>query len=228
MGQKVNPKIFRVGITQDWKSKWFSRKSYGQFLEQDIKIRKFIKNKLKDGGLADIEIERSSNNIKVNIFTSKPGVVIGRGGSGAEVLRKQIKKEIINDNKVGLNLNISEVTNPSLCAQVVLNSMIEQTEKRIPFRRVLKQAIESVMRAGAKGVKVQIAGRLNGAEIARTEKLAAGRLPLHTIRADIDYSRGAAHTTYGAVGIKVWIYKGEVFNKDLKEKSAGVSRQEKK
>ena len=211
MGHKVNPKIFRIGITQDWKSKWFSRKNYQVYLEQDVKIRKFLRNKLKEAGLSDIEVERSANNIIINIFTSKPGVVIGRGGAGAEDLRKQIKEKVIKKPKISVKINIKEIQKPNLNAQIICNNMIEQIEKRIPFRRVMKQTIDGVMKAGAKGVKVSVAGRLNGAEIARTEKLATGQLPLHTLRADIDYSRGVAATTYGAIGVKVWVYKGEVF-----------------
>lgn len=214
MGQKINPKIFRIGITQDWQSKWFAKKDFGKYLEQDVKIRKYLKKRLKDAGLSQIQIERSGANIKVNIYTSKPGIVIGRGGSGAENLRKELKTKVIKDGKISLNLNIQEVTSPNLNAQIVCNGMIEQIEKRIPFRRILKGMLDQVMKSGAKGVKVLVAGRLNGAEIARTEKLATGRIPLHTLRADVDYARGTAATTYGAIGVKVWIYKGEVFKKE--------------
>lgn len=217
MGQKVNPKVFRLGITQNWKSKWFSKNEYQIFLEQDTKIRKFLRRKLREAGLSDIEIERSANNIIINIHTAKPGVVIGRGGAGAEILRKEIKEKVIKKPKIAIKINIKEISRPNLNAQIVCNNMIEQIEKRIPFRRVMKQTIESVLRAGAKGVKVNIAGRLNGAEIARTEKMSTGQIPLHTLRADVDYARGAAKTTYGTIGIKVWIYKGEVFAKEKKE-----------
>lgn len=214
MGNKVNPKIFRIGITQDWQSKWFATKNFGKYLEQDTKIRKYLRTRLRDAGLSQIQIERSGGNVKVSIFTSKPGIVIGRGGSGAENLKKELKNKVIKDGKTSLNLNIQEVNNPNLNAQIVCNNMIEQVEKRIPFRRILKGTIDLVMKSGAKGVKVMVAGRLNGAEIARTEKLATGRIPLHTLRADVDYARGTAATTYGSIGVKVWIYKGEVFKKE--------------
>ncbi|MFH1366890.1 MAG: 30S ribosomal protein S3 [Patescibacteria group bacterium] len=214
MGNKVNPKIFRIGITQDWQSKWFAKKDYGQNLELDVKIRKYLKDRLKDAGLAAILIERSGANIKVNISTSKPGIVIGRGGSGAENLRKELKDKVIKDKKISVNLNIQEVQKPNLNGQIVCQGMIEQIEKRIPFRRILRGTLDQVMKAGAKGVKVNVAGRLNGAEIARTEKLAIGCIPLHTLRADIDFAQGTAATTYGSIGVKVWIYKGEIFKKE--------------
>lgn len=216
MGNKVNPKVFRIGITQDWQSKWFAKKDYGKNLELDVKIRKYLKNRLKDAGLAAVLIERSGANIKVNVSTSKPGIVIGRGGSGAENIRKEIKDKVIKDQKISLNLNIQEVQKPNLNAQIVCLGMIEQIEKRLPFRRILKGTLDQIMKAGAKGGKVSVAGRLNGAEIARTEKLATGRLPLHTLRADVDYARGTAATTYGSIGVKVWIFKGEIFKKENK------------
>lgn len=216
MGQKVNPKLFRIGQSESWRSKWFSHKNYAAFLQQDYWIRKFLKKKLKDSGLDKIEIERSLNKIVINIYTAKPGLIIGRGGSGIEDLKKQITKEFLNKGDL-LNINIFEVDNPNTSAEVVLQTMINDIEKRIPFRRVMKQNIEKVMRAGALGVKITMAGRLNGAEIAREETLHEGRMPLHTIRANIDYSRGAAFTTYGAVGIKIWVYKGDVFEQGTKK-----------
>ncbi len=211
MGQKVHPKAFRLGVNIGWKSKWFAKKDYTKFLEQDIKIRKFLYRKLREAGLANVEVERSGAELVVNIFTAKPGVVIGRGGQGAEDLKKEIKKKFM-EKKKNLTLNIHEVDKIYLSAQLVCQGIIEQLEKRIPFRRAAKRAIEQVMQAGAKGVKIIIAGRLNGAEIARTEKFGQGSVPLHTLRADIDYARGAAFTTYGAVGVKVWINRGLVFN----------------
>lgn len=212
MGQKVHPKAFRLGVNVGWKSKWFSHKNYAALLEQDIKIRKFLYKKLRDAGLANVEIERSGADLIVNIYTAKPGVVIGRGGQGAEDLKKEIKKKFM-EKKKNLTLNIHEVDQIYLNAQLVCQGIIEQLEKRIPFRRAAKRSIEQVLQAGAKGVKVIIAGRLNGAEIARTEKFAQGSIPLHTLRADIDYARGAAFTTYGAVGVKVWINRGLIFKK---------------
>lgn len=213
MGHKVNPKIFRIGMTQNWQSKWFARKNYAKILEQDIKIRKYLKKKLKDAGISKIEIERSGNNVTVNIHTSKPGIVIGRGGTGADVLKKEIEKKFLN-KKINLRLEIHEVSKPYLDAELVCQNIIDQLEKRIPFRRVAKQAVDQMMKAGAKGVKVIVSGRLDGAEIARKETFTQGSLPLHTLRADVDYARGAAFTTYGCVGVKVWIYKGQFFNKE--------------
>lgn len=211
MGQKVHPKAFRLGVNIGWKSRWFAKKDYTKFLEQDIRIRKFLYRKLREAGLANVEVERSGAELVVNIYTAKPGVVIGRGGQGAEDLKKEIKKKFM-EKKKNLTLNIHEVEKIYLSAQLVCQAVIEQLEKRIPFRRAAKRAIEQVMQAGAKGVKVIVAGRLNGAEIARTEKFGQGSVPLHTLRADIDYARGAAFTTYGAVGVKVWINRGLVFN----------------
>lgn len=211
MGQKVHPRAFRIGIIGSWKSKWFSpKRQYAALLEQDIKIRKYIAKKMKEAGIAFIETERSGNTISVNVHTAKPGLLIGRGGTGAEELKKDLKKRFL-PKKTNINLNIFEVAKMYLNAQLVCGSVIEQLEKRIPFRRAIKRAIEQVMQSGAKGVKIIIGGRLNGAEIARQEKFSQGSIPLHTLRADIDYARGAAYTTYGAVGVKVWIYKGEYF-----------------
>ncbi|MFC1662777.1 30S ribosomal protein S3 [Patescibacteria group bacterium] len=218
MGRKVHPKVFRLGINKTWDSKWFSRKDYSKLLRQDVQLRKYIKVKLKDAGVADVEIERSANTITVTIFTSKPGIVIGRGGQGAEELKSELKKIMMGKVKLNLRLNIQEVDKPDMNAQIVLRGMIEQLERRMPFRRVMKQTINQVRRAGAKGVRVQVAGRLNGAEIARTEHLAEGSIPLQTLRADIDYARGQANTTYGTIGVKIWIYKGEIFNQPVEVK----------
>lgn len=217
MGHKVHPKVFRIGITQDWKSKWFSNKNYAEYLEEDIKIRKYLGKKMKDAGIADIDVERSGDEITVNLHTSKPGLVIGKGGAGTDDLKKEIKKNFLN-KKTKLNLNIHEVTNPLQNAQIVCQGIIEQLEKRIPFRKAVKRSIEQVMQTGVKGVKIIVGGRLNGAEIARKEKFSEGSIPLHTLRANIEYARGAASTTYGAVGVKVWINKGEIFKQD-KEKN---------
>ena len=214
MGQKVHPKIFRTGQSQiyTWESKWFGKKKYALYLKQDVLIREFLKKKLKDSSVAKIEIERTANVVTIIIHSAKPGVIIGHAGKGIEELRKKVMEKFI-DKKVVLNINVKEVKNPSLSSEVVLSSMIADIEKRTPFRRVMKQTISKVERAGAKGVKVVVAGRLNGAEIARTETLFSGKIPLHTLRADIDYANGKAVTIYGAVGIKVWIYKGEIFIK---------------
>lgn len=211
MGQKVNPRIFRIGVNKSWNSRWFTKASFGAFLQQDEALRKYIKKKYKGGGIASIEIARTANTLTVTIATSRPGVLIGRGGSGIEELKKELLVKVIRNPKAVLRLNIDEVDKPDLNAELVVQSVIDQLEKRLPFRRVLKQTVERVKRAGAQGVRIMVAGRLNGAEIARTEALHAGSIPLHTLRADIDYSRGAARTTYGSIGVKVWIYKGQIF-----------------
>jgi len=213
VGQKVNPKIFRIGPINSWDSRWFSKNNFAAFLQQDILIRKHLKNKLKEAGVAKVGIERSGNNVTVVIHTAKPGLIIGRGGQGVEELKNEIKNKFL-DKKISLTLNIQEVTNQNLSAELVVQSMILDLEKRIPYRRIMKQAVGRVQKAGALGVRAMCAGRLNGVEIARTETLTWGKLPLHTIRADIDYARDAALTTYGKVGVKVWIYKGEKFKKD--------------
>ena len=228
MGQKVHPKIFRIGIIYNSNSKWFARKSdYAKFLQQDVQIRKHLKEKLPEAGIAKIEIERSPNKLDIIIYTIKPGVVIGKGGAGIEELKKDIRQKFRIDNKTNLNLNIQEVEKPDLNAELIKQSIIGQLEKRVPYRRAIKRAIDQVMRAGAQGVKIIVAGRLNGAEIARTETLTEGKIPLHTIRADIDYSRGAAHTIYGSVGVKVWIYRGEIFAKEDNKKNNATTQKSK-
>ena len=219
MGQKVHPKIFRIGELYSWDSKWFARRDYAKFLQQDISIKKFLKQELKDAAVAQIEIERSATVITVIIHSAKPGIIIGRGGKGVDDLKNKVVKKFL-DSKSSLNINIKEVSNPNLSAELVLQAMVADIEKRIPYRRVMKQAIGRVERTEAKGVKVIVAGRLNGAEIARSETLTSGNLPLHTLRADIDYARGTARTTYGAIGVKVWIYKGEIFKKDQDQESS--------
>lgn len=223
MGQKVHPKIFRIGELYSWDSKWFSRRDYAKFLQQDILIKKFLKQELKDAAIAQVEIERSATATTIIIYSAKPGIIIGRGGQGVEELKKKIKKKFL-DPKTSLNINIQEVANPNISAELVAQSIIADLEKRVPYRRSMKQAIARVEKTEAKGVKVVVAGRLNGAEIARSETLATGSLPLHTLRADIDYARGIAQTTYGTIGVKVWIYKGEVFKKDQKQKINNLSK----
>jgi small subunit ribosomal protein S3 len=214
MGQKVHPKIFRTGQNQiyTWESKWFSKKNYVSYLKQDVLIKRFLKKALKEASVAKIEIERTANMVTIIVHSAKPGIIIGHAGKGIEELRKKIKDEFL-DKKTILNINVQEVQNPSLSAEVVLGAMIADIEKRVPFRRVMKQTISRVERAGAKGIKVVVSGRLDGAEIARDEMLASGKIPLHTLRADIDYASGRAATIYGAIGIKIWIFKGEVFTK---------------
>lgn len=206
MGQKVNPVGLRIGIIRDWESKWYADKDFGKLLIEDVKIREFLKNKLKESAVSRIEIERAANRVNVTIHTAKPGMVIGKGGSEVENLRNALVK--MTGKKV--HINIAEIKNPDLDATLVAESIAQQLERRVSFRRALKQAIQRSMRAGAKGIKTAVSGRLGGAEIARTEGYSEGTVPLHTLRADIDYGTAEAHTTYGRIGVKVWIYRGEV------------------
>ncbi|AZK46029.1 30S ribosomal protein S3 [Paenibacillus lentus] len=217
MGQKVNPVGLRVGIIRDWESKWYAGKDFGDLLLEDVKIREHLKNKLKDSAVSRIEIERAANRVNVTIHTAKPGMVIGKGGSEVENLRNQITK-IAGGKKV--HINISEIKNPDLDAILVAESIAQQLERRVSFRRALKQAIQRTMRAGAKGIKTAVGGRLGGAEIARSEGYSEGTVPLHTLRADIDYGTAEAHTTYGRLGVKVWIYRGEVLPTAKKQQAA--------
>ncbi|MBD0384615.1 MULTISPECIES: 30S ribosomal protein S3 [Paenibacillus] len=206
MGQKVNPVGLRIGIIRDWESKWFAEKDFGTLLLEDVKIREYLKNKLKDSAVSHIDIERAANRVNVTIHTAKPGMVIGKGGAEVEVIRNYIAG--LSGKKV--HINISEIKNPDLDAILVAEAIALQLERRVSFRRAMKQAIQRTMRSGAKGIKVATSGRLGGAEIARTEGYSEGTVPLHTLRADIDYGTAEAHTTYGRIGVKVWIYRGEV------------------
>jgi len=206
VGQKVHPKGMRVGIIRDWESNWYADKNYDELLHEDIKIRSFVKKKLFQAGISTIQIERAANRVKISIHTAKPGIVIGRGGTEVENLKKELEK--ITDKKV--NVNIVEIKRPELNAQLVTEGVAQQLEKRIGFRRAMKQAVTRTMRSGAQGIKISCSGRLGGAEIARNEWYSEGKVPLHTLRADIDYGFTEANTTYGKIGVKVWIYKGEV------------------
>ena len=207
MGQKVHPNGLRVGVIRDWESKWYaSSKDYSDYLVEDYKIRKYVKNKLFASGISRIEIERTAKFVKINVYTAKPGLVIGKGGNLAETLRVDLEKMI--NKKV--NLNIVEVKNVDIDAQLVAENIAGQLEKRISFRRAMKQCMQKAMKAGALGIKTAVSGRLGGADMARTEFYKDGTIPLQTIRADIDYGFYEADTTYGKVGVKVWIYKGEV------------------
>ncbi len=223
MGQKVNPHGLRVGIIKDWDSKWYAdSKNFDEYLIEDYEIRKYIKEKLYIAGISRIEIERFANRIKITIHTAKPGMVIGKGGSGVEALRKEL------ENMTGKNVivNVEEVKVPELDAQLVAENIASQLERRVSYRRAMKQAIQRTMRAGAEGIKTSVSGRLGGADMARTEGYSEGTIPLQTLRADIDYGFAEANTTYGKLGVKVWIYKGEVLpikkddesKKDNKEK----------
>lgn len=217
MGQKVNPVVFRIGQTTGWNSVWFARGAdYSRQLHEDLKIRKFLQKRLKDAGVAQVKIERSPKALSVILHTAKPGIVIGRGGSGVDDLKKSLQKSVLKDKKrINLQITIKEITKPMLSSAVVAQNVVVELERRVPYRRVMKRAIDQVMKNGAEGVKIVLSGRLGGVEIARRETLSKGKIPLHTIRADIDYYRIAARTIYGSVGVKVWIYKGEVFDKSL-------------
>lgn len=219
MGKKINPTVFRLGLSEKWRSRWYAGRDFSKFLEQDIKIRRSIKKTLRDSGIDKIEIERSRGEITINISSAKPGLIIGRGGAGIEELKKKIKEQFL-DADTKIKVNITEISAPNLSAAVIVEAIRSDLERRIPFRRVMKQNMDKVMKANGKGVKIMLAGRLNGVDIARSEKLTEGKIPLATIRADIDYSRGVANTIYGVIGIKVWIYKGEYFDKKAKDKKA--------
>jgi small subunit ribosomal protein S3 len=211
MGHKVNANSLRLNITDTWKSRWLSKSDFSKYLQQDTIIRAFLMNELKKAGLVRVDIERFNKTITVTVKTTKPGMIIGKGGEGIETLKKKLAKQL--GQKLDLKINIEEVKDVSLQAQVIGQDIADAIEKRIAFRRAMKQAIEKVMDAGAVGVKIECSGRLGGAEIARTERLFKGKLPLHTLRANIDFARTTAYTTYGTVGVKVWINKGEVFDK---------------
>jgi small subunit ribosomal protein S3 len=227
MGRKVHPKVFRLHTLTTWSSRWFAdRKHYRTYLEQDVRLRETIREKYRGAGVADVEIERSANALTVTIHTARPGMIIGRGGAEAEQLKEQLRQQLFGQKKKGnpsLQLNIVEVDRPALNADVVLHQVIGDLEKRIPFRRVIRQAVGRVERAGAQGVRVQVSGRLNGAEIARTESMMYGSVPLQTLRADISYAQSFARTIYGSVGVKVWIYRGDVFGDQAKASAQGKS-----
>jgi len=207
MGQKVNPRGFRIGIFEDWQSRWFAGKDFGKFIGEDAKIRKFVKERLQSAGISKIEIERAASRIKVNIFAAKPGLVIGKKGKDIEDLRAELKSLVSKD----VNLSIIEARKADMDAQLVAEGIAFQLEKRVAFRRTMKESVNRALRSGAEGIKVRLSGRLNGAEIARTEQYREGRVPLHTLRAEIDYGTAEANTTFGIIGIKVWVFKGEKF-----------------
>ena len=212
MGQKVNPTSWRLKVNETWKSRWFASSNYAELLHQDLRIRKFLREEYSQASIADIEIDRDANKITVTIKTARPGVIIGRGGAGASKIKESIEK-LVKGSKV--KVNIEEVKNPDANARVVAENISSQLERRMPFRRAMKQSIEKASQAGVKGIKVQISGRLNGAEIARSEKAISGLVPLSSIKSRIDYAYVAAKTTYGIIGIKVWIYKGDLVDKAL-------------
>ena len=223
MGQKINPTGLRIGVIKDWESRWFAKKGeFGDILVEDNKIREFLLELLAPAGVPKVEIERDPKRIRINIFCAKPGIVIGRGGAEIEKLKETVKKMLGGDKDV--YINITEIKQPDLNAQLVAESIAAQLEKRVSFRRALKQSIGRTMKAGAKGIKAQVSGRLGGAEIARTEQYHEGTIPLQTIRADIDYGFAEAKTTYGRIGVKIWIYKGEVLHESRKNKREGGAK----
>ena len=213
MGQKTNPIGFRLGIIRSWESRWFSEKDYSRLLQEDINIRKFLMKKLSTAGISKVVIERPAKLAKITIHTSRPGVIIGKKGSDIE----KLKKEIGSITEGDVSINIVEIKKPELDSQLVADNIAQQLERRVAFRRAMKRAVQSAMRLGALGIRVNCSGRLGGAEIARTEWYREGRVPLHTLRADIDYGVSRANTTYGICGVKVWIFKGEKFDKDVQK-----------
>lgn len=211
MGQKTHPVGFRLGVNKTWQSRWYSKKDYSAFLHEDLKARAFLKDKLRHAGVSRIEIERVANKTKINIHTARPGIVIGKKGTGIDQLRKEVQSYIRSSKEV--YLNIIEVRKAEADAQLIAENITDQLERRIAFRRAMKKAMSQAFKFGVKGIKVQCAGRLGGSEIARTERYAEGSVPLHTLRADIDYGTAEAQTTYGQIGVKVWVYKGELIGK---------------
>jgi small subunit ribosomal protein S3 len=213
MGQKVNPIGIRLGITRDWTSRWYaSKKQFPLHIATDFRVREFLKRKLKDASVSRVLIERAAQKVNITIQTARPGIVIGKKGEDIEKLRQETAA-LLGMPVIDVRLNIAEIRKPELDSQLVADAIAQQIEKRVMFRRAMKRAVMSTMRSGALGVKVRVSGRLNGGEIARTEWYREGRIPLHTFRADIDYGLSEAHTTYGVIGVKVWIFKGEVFDK---------------
>ena len=217
MGQKVNPIGLRTGINKDWNSKWYaSKKDFATFLNKDVKIRNYLTKKLKDASVSNVVIERNAKKTEVIIYTAKPGVIIGHGGEEIEVLKKELSK-LVDEN---ISISIMEIKNPDLSAKIVADNIARQIENRVSFRIAQKRAIRNTMKAGAKGIKTKVSGRLGGADMARSEGYSEGTTPLHTLRADIDYATSEADTTFGKIGVKVWIYKGEILKQ--KKSKGGV------
>lgn len=206
MGQKVHPVGFRLGITRTWESRWFAKKDYAKLLHEDLKLRKFLKKKLFQAGISKIEIERAAAKVRVNVFTARPGIVIGKKGVGIESLRAEVMK--LSNSEI--DLNIIEVKNPEANAQLIAENVAAQLEKRVAFRRAMKKCMTAAFKQGVKGIKVRVAGRLGGSEIARSEWYSEDSVPLHTLRANIDYGTTEAHTVYGVIGVKIWVYNGEI------------------
>jgi small subunit ribosomal protein S3 len=218
MGHKVHPKIFRMGVTESWDSKWYADQDYTKLLHEDFKIKKFIKSRVYHAGISKIEIERASNKAKINIHTARPGIVIGKKGAEIEKLKEELSRLTAGE----IYINIHEVRRPDLDAQLVAENVALQLERRVAFRRAMKESVSRAMRMGAQGIRVQCGGRLGGNEIARTEWYRDGRVPLHTLRADVNYGLAEAHTTYGLIGVKVWIFRGEVLTKEEEQQKAAL------
>ena len=210
MGHKVNPIGFRVGVNRTWDSRWFADDNYSEKLIQDLKLREYVQDRLKAAGISKVVIERAAQNTKVNVYTARPGVIIGKKGADIESLRRELSRRAGND----VALNIIEIRKPELDAQLVAEGVALQLERRVSFRRAMKRAVQSAMRLGAQGIRINVSGRLGGADIARTEWYREGRVPLHTLRADLDYGTAEGLTTYGIIGVKVWIYKGDIMEHD--------------
>jgi len=216
MGQKTHPKIFRLGVIETWDSKWFAKHDYAKLLHEDFRIKKFLKSRLYHAGIAKIEIERAANKAKINIHTARPGIVIGKKGAEIEKLKEELTKLTHRESYI----NIHEVRRPDLDGQLVSENVALQLERRVAFRRAMKESVSRAMRMGAQGVKIQCAGRLGGGEIARTEWYREGRVPLHTLRADVNYGFAEARTTYGVIGVKAWIFRGEVLTEEEQQQKA--------
>ncbi|MDH5691772.1 MAG: 30S ribosomal protein S3 [Gammaproteobacteria bacterium] len=224
MGQKVHPTGFRLGIVTDWNSKWYAEtKDFSEFLNTDLKVRKYLEKKLKHASVSKIEIARPARNARITVHTARPGIVIGKKGEDIEKLRAEVSKLM----GIPVHINIEEIRKPELDSRLVAEGVAQQLEKRIMFRRAMKRAVTNTMRLGAQGIKIYVSGRLNGAEIARAEWYREGRVPLHTLRADIDYGTAEAHTTYGVIGVKVWIFKGEVFDQQEAQAAAETTSSKK-
>lgn len=207
MGQKVHPYGFRLGYIKGWHSNWYAKESYADLLHEDLAIRKYVEKEMKNAAVSSVDISRTSDQVKVTVFTAKPGVAIGKKGTGIEKIRNDLKKL----TKGALIFNIAEVKRPDADAKLIAENIAAQLEKRVAFRRAMKKVMQSAFRAGVKGIRVRTAGRLGGAEMARAEGYSERKVPLHTLRADIDYNTAEAHTTYGVIGVKVWVYKGEIY-----------------
>lgn len=227
MGHKVHPKIHRTQVIYTWDSRWFSQNNYALFAKQDLAVRKYLLKKFKDANIDSISVERSPKNMTVTILAAKPGFIIGRSGQGLDSVRKHIETRILQMS-LKVKLQVKELRSPALSAMVVAQTIAAETERRVPFRRLMKQSMERVMKAGGKGVKIRMSGRLNGVEIARTESLATGKVPLITLRSDVDYASVTAHTLYGAIGIKVWIYNGEIFGRKDKFADSATANEKSK